>query len=113
LPPSPLSQNHQCLPCHSSKRLLPMVGAQVIQFGYVSMFSVAFPLAPLLALVNNKFEFMLDLKMLVEGRRPHVHVQSSIGSWRLCLQAIAYVSCFTNILIAVLMSENIELYVPS
>ncbi len=33
----------------------------VIQFGYVAMFGIAFPLAPMLALVNNHFEKKVDL----------------------------------------------------
>jgi hypothetical protein len=31
-----------------------------IQIGYVCLFSLAFPLAPLLALVNNIFEIKVD-----------------------------------------------------
>ncbi|KAJ0388971.1 hypothetical protein ATCC90586_011338 [Pythium insidiosum] len=32
----------------------------LIQFGYVTFFSLAFPLAPLLALCNNVFELRMD-----------------------------------------------------
>jgi len=36
----------------------------LVQFGYVSMFAVAFPLAPVLALLNNLWEARLDLMKL-------------------------------------------------
>lgn len=43
----------------------------VIQFGFVTIFVSAFPLAPLLALVNNIFEIRLDAqKMLHTFKRP-------------------------------------------
>jgi hypothetical protein len=32
----------------------------LIQFGYVSFFSMTFPLAPLLALINNLLEIRVD-----------------------------------------------------
>ena len=36
------------------------------------MFAVVFPLAPFFAILNNVWEFKLDLNMLVKTRRPHV-----------------------------------------
>ena len=43
----------------------------VIQFGFVTIFVSAFPLAPLLALINNIFEIRLDArKMLLNFKRP-------------------------------------------
>ena len=32
----------------------------VVQYGFVTLFVAAFPLAPLLALINNVFEIRLD-----------------------------------------------------
>jgi len=32
----------------------------IIQYGYVAMFSICFPLTPALALLNNKFEARID-----------------------------------------------------
>lgn len=74
----------------------------VLQFGYVSMFAVAFPLAPLFALLNNLWEIKLDLNMLVKTRRPQVrrlsvitdfchHMSCAVGNlvvkWLLTLNA--------------------------
>lgn len=43
----------------------------VIQFGFVTIFVSAFPLAPIFALINNTFEIRLDAKkMNNELRRP-------------------------------------------
>lgn len=44
----------------------------VLQFGYLAMFGSVFPLAPLLAMLNNVWEIRLDLSMLVKTRRPQV-----------------------------------------
>lgn len=43
----------------------------VIQFGFVTIFVCAFPLAPLFALINNIFEIRLDAKkMITQYKRP-------------------------------------------
>ena len=41
----------------------------VIQYGFVTIFVTAFPLAPLLALVNNVFELRVDAKKLLVHHR--------------------------------------------
>jgi anoctamin-1 len=43
----------------------------VIQFGFVTIFVSAFPLAPLFALINNIFEIRLDAKKIISAfKRP-------------------------------------------
>lgn len=43
----------------------------VLQFGFVTIFVAAFPLAPLFALINNAFEIRLDAKKMITSlRRP-------------------------------------------
>ena len=52
----------------------------VIQFGFVTIFVSSFPLAPVLALLNNAFEIRLDArKMLLSYRRP---VAQRFGFWK-------------------------------
>jgi anoctamin-10/anoctamin-7 len=52
----------------------------VVQFGYVTLFVVAFPLAPLAALVNNVFETRVDsFKLLKLTRRPEPRGAYNIG----------------------------------
>ena len=54
----------------------------VIQYGFITIFVVAFPLAPLFALLNNIFELRLDArKILVYHRRPVAHRVRDIGIW--------------------------------
>ncbi|CAN0242461.1 unnamed protein product [Ascophyllum nodosum] len=84
----------------------------VLQFGYVSMFAVVFPLAPLFAILNNVWEFKLDQKQLVKSRRPHSHAESTIGAWQLCLEIVAIVGCLTNLVLAVFICEHVSLYTP-
>ncbi len=41
----------------------------VIQYGFITIFVAAFPLAPLFALLNNVFELRLDAKKLLVHHR--------------------------------------------
>ena len=54
----------------------------VLQYGFVTIFVTAFPLAPLFALFNNIFEMRFDaLKMLKYYRRPVPKIVKDIGVW--------------------------------
>lgn len=54
----------------------------VIQYGFISMFIVAFPLGPLLALLSNLIEIRLDaFKCLKLFRRPLTSRAKDIGIW--------------------------------
>lgn len=54
----------------------------VLQFGFITLFGLAFPLAPLLALINNVIEMRLDaFKMLKFFRRPVAQRIRNIGVW--------------------------------
>ncbi|XP_017853044.1 anoctamin-1 [Drosophila busckii] len=54
----------------------------VVQYGFITLFSLAFPLAPLLALINNVMEVRLDaIKMLRFLRRPVGMRAHDIGVW--------------------------------
>lgn len=46
-----------------------------VQFGQLSMFAVAFPLAPLVAYLNNVWEFGVDYRKLSQSRRPPVAIR--------------------------------------
>ncbi|KAJ1338895.1 hypothetical protein BSLG_006532 [Batrachochytrium salamandrivorans] len=53
--------------------------SKVIQFGYLTMFSAAFPLAPVLAYLNNLIEMRVDTwKYLALYQRPFARCESSI-----------------------------------
>ena len=54
-----------------------------IQFGYVVLFSSAFPLAALCALLNNIIEIRSDaFKLCTNLRRPFGERVENIGTWQ-------------------------------
>lgn len=54
----------------------------VLQYGFVTLFVAAFPLAPLFALLNNIAEIRLDAyKMVTQARRPLAERVEDIGAW--------------------------------
>ncbi|XP_062328140.1 anoctamin-9 isoform X1 [Osmerus eperlanus] len=69
----------------------------VIQFSFTTLFVAAFPLAPLLALINNIFEIRLDaIKMVSLERRLIPKKTNDIGVWTLILQAIGVLAVIAN-----------------
>uniref|UniRef100_A0A336M8Y6 Anoctamin n=1 Tax=Culicoides sonorensis TaxID=179676 RepID=A0A336M8Y6_CULSO len=80
----------------------------VIQFGFVMLFIVAFPLAPLLALLNNVLEMRLDAKKyLLHFRRPVPRRVKDIGHWNNILQMICRMSVITNAILIAFSSDFI------
>ena len=58
------------------------VFVSVLQFGFTTIFVAAFPLAPLLALLNNIIEIRLDAyKFVTQWRRPLPSQAKDIGKW--------------------------------
>lgn len=58
----------------------------MLQFGYVVLFSGAFPLAALCALINNLFEGRGDAFKLCNGlQRPFSKRVKNIGVWQVLL----------------------------
>lgn len=73
----------------------------VIQYGFVTLFVAAFPLAPLFALLNNIGEIRLDAyKMVTQARRPLAERVEDIGAWYGILQGITYCAVVSNVSIA-------------
>ncbi|XP_062274505.1 anoctamin-7 [Scomber scombrus] len=69
----------------------------VIQFGFITIFVAACPLAPLFALVNNWVEIRLDAqKFVTEYRRPVVERGQDIGIWFPILQFISHAAVLSN-----------------
>lgn len=70
----------------------------VIQFGFVTLFVASFPLAPVLALVNNLFEIRVDAwKLTTQFRRVVPEKAQDIGAWQPILQGIAILAVATNV----------------
>ena len=78
----------------------------IIQFGYVTLFAVAFPLSPLFALVNNYFiERWLDRTKLLHWRsRPNLRGAQDMGTWMSIIEVMGFLTVTTNAGICVFTS---------
>uniref|UniRef100_A0A672HJX8 Anoctamin n=1 Tax=Salarias fasciatus TaxID=181472 RepID=A0A672HJX8_SALFA len=80
----------------------------VIQFGFITLFVASFPLAPLLALINNIIEVRVDSwKLTTQFRRPVAAKAHSIGAWEEILNGMAVLSVVTNAFIVAFTSDMI------
>lgn len=68
-----------------------------VQFGYVVLFSSAFPLAALCALVNNLIEIRSDALKLCTGlQRPFGQRVESIGQWQKVMEVMGVLAIVVN-----------------
>jgi len=74
------------------------MASAVIQFGFVTIFVAAFPLAPLCALVNNIIELRLDAYKMVKyyQRMPALKAQD-IGAWFSILNFFSFIAVLSNV----------------
>lgn len=78
----------------------------VLQFGFITIFVAAFPLAPLFALLNNWVEIRLDAhKLVCETRRPVAERAQDIGVWFVILDALAQLAVISNAFLIAFTSE--------
>ena len=69
----------------------------LMQFGYVTFFSSAFPLAALCAFANNFFEIRCDaFKLCKTCQRPFAQRVRSIGPWQDALEIMSVVAVMVN-----------------
>ncbi|KAK3731462.1 hypothetical protein QZH41_013659, partial [Actinostola sp. cb2023] len=69
-----------------------------IQFGYVVLFSSAFPLAALCALLNNVVEIRSDaFKLCTNLRRPFGEKVENIGTWQDAMEVMGVVAVMVNL----------------
>ncbi|XP_066905567.1 anoctamin-1 [Halyomorpha halys] len=88
--------------------LFPEYLEMVLQYGFVTIFVSAFPLAPLFALVNNILEMRLDAKkLLMYHRRPVAQRVRNIGIWFRILDSISKLAVVTNGFIIAFTSDFI------
>ncbi|CAH8571960.1 unnamed protein product [Dicrocoelium dendriticum] len=110
-PPKPGSSDIGCLFMDDYK-LIPYEGLfdeyleMVLQFGFITIFVVAFPLAPFFALLNNWIEIRLDANKLVrETRRPLAERAQNIGVWFQILGFLVKLAVISNGFIVAFTSE--------
>ena len=72
----------------------------VLQFGFITIFVAAFPLAPLFALLNNWVEIRLDAqKFVCETRRAVAERAENIGIWFKIIIIIIIINCLFSYLV--------------
>ncbi|KAK5977531.1 Anoctamin [Trichostrongylus colubriformis] len=80
----------------------------VLQFGFVTLFVAAFPLAPLFAVLNNIFEIRLDAyKFLLTIQKPVPAQAKNIGVWLNILDMISKFTVPINALVIAFTSDFI------
>ncbi|XP_075726941.1 anoctamin-2-like isoform X2 [Rhipicephalus microplus] len=111
------SSNHEHQPSQPWERdyLLPDMGTtglfheyleMILQYGFVTLFVAAFPLAPLFALLNNVLEIRLDaLKLLGSYRRPVAVRVRDIGIWYRIMDSLGKLAVLTNAVLIAFTSD--------
>lgn len=80
----------------------------VIQYGFVTLFVAAFPLAPLFALVNNIIELRLDAtKFLKHRQRAVARRAANIGAWEYYINLISKIAIISNAFVIALTMSTI------
>ena len=79
----------------------------VVQFGYLALFSVVWPLTACSFLVNNWIELRSDaVKICVEMQRPTPHRADSIGPWLDSLGFLAWLGSITTAALVYMFSND-------
>jgi len=69
-----------------------------LQYGYVVLFSLVLPAAPLLAFLNNFVEIRSDaFKTVYAQRRTRAEAADDIGPWALALKLLSYAGLLSNL----------------
>ncbi|XP_006902997.1 PREDICTED: anoctamin-7 [Elephantulus edwardii] len=100
---APWEADYALLPCEG---LFDEYLEMVLQFGFVTIFVAACPLAPLFALLNNWVEIRLDAhKFVCERRRPVAERAQDIGIWFHILAAITHLAIISNAFLLAFASD--------
>lgn len=77
--------------------MLKEYNSKILQFGLVTLFAAAFPLAPLICLVMNMLDTRLDASRLLRyNKRVTSQRSQDIGSWQWILEFLSYVAVISN-----------------
>jgi hypothetical protein len=80
-----------------------------VQFGFVALFSVSFPLAPLLAMFHNIIQRKIDAhNLLLRYKRPFALQSLGIGVWESWLFILAYIGVAMNAFVIAFTSNYFE-----
>ncbi|KYO24816.1 anoctamin-7 [Alligator mississippiensis] len=103
VPPAPWQSNCELL---VPEGLFDEYLEMVLQFGFVTIFVAAFPLAPLFALLNNWAEIRVDAqKFVCEYQRPVAERAQGIGIWFYILEVITNLAVISNAFLIAFTSD--------
>ncbi|XP_061457515.1 anoctamin-7-like isoform X2 [Rhineura floridana] len=101
--PKPWEEDYELIECEG---LFEEYLEMVLQFGFITIFVAAFPLAPLFALLNNWVDIRLDAqKFVCEYRRPVAERAQDISVWLLILDVLAQISVIVNAFLIAFTSD--------
>lgn len=85
-----------------------------VQFGQVTLFAAAYPLAAICSLANNIIEKRSDgFKLCTAHQRPLPVQCSGIGAWLMAFEVLGYVAVLTNCTLVGFNSGQLEKLFPS
>lgn len=88
-------------------RLFVEYAEMAIQFGYVVLWTVVWPISPLFSFVNNFFELRTDaIKLTKHSRRPIPTRCDSIGPWLEVLSTLTWLGVIINALLVHLFQPS-------
>ncbi|KAM0790940.1 hypothetical protein ACM66B_004245 [Microbotryomycetes sp. NB124-2] len=83
------------------------------QFGYLVLFSLIWPIAPLWSFINNFFELRSDaFKITSQVRRPVPVRETSIGPWLEALSFLSWLAALTNAALIYLYRPLVSIPTP-
>jgi len=93
--------------------VLSLYNDLAIQFGYVTMFAAAFPLAPVAAFINNIIEMRTDgYAFLKAFKRPNYQGARDIGTWYKIMEFMSYAAVLTNVCIIAFTPREAGIFRP-
>jgi len=85
-----------------------------LQFGYVTLFTIALPLMPLIALISNMVQARVDAAhVTLLCRRPIPRGQYGIGTWYGIFNSVSYLAVFTNVGLVCFETNRMRSWFPN
>ncbi|KAJ3407276.1 Anoctamin-7 [Chytridiales sp. JEL 0842] len=78
---------------------------KTVQFGFISFFTIGFPLAPLFTFIQNTLEIRFGAyRLVVQSKRPFTTRSQGIGAWFRIMSHVSRISILVNALIVAFAS---------
>ena len=81
----------------------------ILNWGFIVMFSGAWPLTPLVGMIYNIISMLVDQSKLMEQyQRPSYRTQTSIGVWKEILEYLSYIGIVVHTLMLTLTTDDFQ-----